>query len=984
MKLATLLGASYGIIHLVRGSEEMEISSLCLDSRKASPGCLFMAMAGTKANGADYVEDAVSRGATCILVQEDVLNHLPSLIQEKAAILTAASMRKAAGVLSNTFFGSPSSKLNVVGITGTNGKTTCTYILEQIFKAWGKKTAISGTICQRIGQEESKSCLTTPDCVSFHAFLKRCVDEGVDFVITEVSSHALDQGRVAGCRFALSLFTNLTRDHLDYHGNLEEYFRAKSQLFTSRYTNKCVINMDDAYGKRLFDGCTLEKLSYSLSSPGADVHAREFILGSQGIEAILDIMGQDLHVESKLIGRFNLLNIIACVCAARFLGVPEGHIAGGIRAARSVPGRLEKIESCGVSAFVDYAHTPDAVKNVLEGIREIKGDGLLITVIGCGGDRDKGKRPEMARISAKLSDLAVFTSDNPRSENPLSIIRDMLHGVPKDLRQKVRIIEDRAEAIRWACAQATRGDLIVVAGKGHEDYQIIGGKRWPFTDKQALEEAFYLLSCKAREERRSCRTFCPTLENVVRATDGECDKKHLFIPFDSVCTDTRTLVPGAIFWALKGEKFDGRTFVSQAFKKGAVAAVCQKGKGKPDVDAEAPIIFVEDSLYALGQFASWYRRFLGLKTIAITGSCGKTTTKDLVASVVSQTFKTQATEGNFNNLIGLPLTLFSMRPGVEWAVVEMGTSLPGEIKRLCEIACPEVGIITCIRPVHLEGLGDIKNISQEKGYLFESLPESGTAIVNLDDQLVCENLARTRAKNIWGFGTVSACGRLKEAAGRVILRSWQSTEQGLVVGLDASGENLEIRSRLFGSVNAMNIAAAVATGLGLGISMDDIVSGIEKCPAPKARMNIEVISGWIVIDDTYNANPASMEAALHMVSEHAPGLGRNLVLGDMLELGQDAERFHFELGQKAAQLRPRSLVAVGEMADVMATGAKSQGLSKGCIFTFKTAQEAASFLAEEKGLFFNGTRKVVLLKGSRGVCLEKVASVIRKRLERGV
>ncbi len=984
MKLATLLGASYGIIHLVRGSEEMEISSLCLDSRKASSGCLFMAMAGTKANGVDYVEDAVSRGATCILVQEDALDRLPFHIQKKVAILATTSVKKAVGVLSNTFFDSPSSKLNVVGITGTNGKTTCTYILEQIFKACGKKTAISGTICQRIGQEESKSCLTTPDCVSFHAFLKRCVDNGVDFVITEVSSHALDQGRVEGCRFALSIFTNLTRDHLDYHGNLEEYFRAKSHLFTSRYTNKCVINIDDTYGKRLFGGCTLEKLSYSLTAPEADVYAREFVLDSQGIRAILGIKGQDLRLESKLIGRFNLLNIIACACAARLLDVAKEHIASGIRSVKSVPGRLEKVESCGVSAFVDYAHTPDAVKNVLKSTGEIKGDGLLITVIGCGGDRDKGKRPEMARISAKLSDIAVFTSDNPRSENPVSIIRDMLDGVPKYLRQKVRIIEDRAEAIRWACAQARRGDLIIVAGKGHEDYQIIGGKRFPFADKQVLEEAFCLVSCKDREKKGQSRAFYPTVENVVRATDGKCDKKHFFIPFDSVCTDTRTLNPGSIFWAIKGEKFDGRVFVSQAFKKGAVAAVCQRGKGEPDIDTEKPIIFVKDSLYALGEFASWYRKFLGLKTIAITGSCGKTTTKDLVASVVSQTFQTQATMGNFNNLIGLPLTLLSMRPGVEWAVVEMGTSLPGEIRRLCEIACPEVGIVTCVRPVHLEGLGGLKNISHEKGYLFESLPEHGTAIVNLDDDLVCENLARTEAKNIWGFGTASACGKLKEAAGTVILRSWQSTDQGLVVRLHVSGTNLEIRSRLFGPVNAMNIAAAVATGLGLGISIDDIVAGIEKCSAPKARMNMEEISGWIVIDDTYNANPASMEAALHMVSELSPDLGKNLVLGDMLELGNHAERFHLELGQRVAELRPKSLVAVGEMADVMATGARRRGLSKEVIFTFKTSQEAASFLAQEEGIFFNGTRKLVLLKGSRGVCLERVASVIKKRLGRGV
>ncbi len=983
MRLNRLLEATERVVTLFQGDASVDISSLAIDSRKVTAGCLFMALPGTRDHGFRFLEDAVERGASAVLVPEELEESAKKRLPSSFPILSSSDVQRAAGFIAHAFFKRPSTKIKVIGITGTNGKTTCSYIIEKILKAWGKTTAVSGTICQRIGEKEFASCLTTPDCIAFHGFLKDAMDAGVEYVITEVSSHALHQGRVEGCRFEVALFTNLTRDHLDYHKDLEDYFSAKAKLFTSAYSKKCVINLDDSYGERLFQHTGLEKLSFGLENENADVFTRRSTLGPWGIKALIQTQDQEIEINSRLICRHNLSNILAAVSVAISLGVPVWAIKKGVEEARRVPGRLEPVsikEKEGVTALVDYAHTPDAVRNVLESLNEIKATGRIITVIGCGGDRDKGKRPEMALFSASLSDLAVLTSDNPRTENPSNIIDDMLAGVPGELASKVRVIEDREEAIYWACSQARIGDIILVAGKGHEDYQIIGRKRRPFDDRKVLLEGLRR-AAKAQGQLRKDFSFRPTLDNVCRATGGKVADGFRFISFDSVSTDSRNIQEGALFWALRGERFNGNLFADKALHAGAVAAVCE---GVPEGLEGRPVVSVIDGLLGLGEFASWYRRFLGLKTIAITGSCGKTTTKDLVFSVVSQAFKAGATRGNFNNRIGLPLTIFSMAPGTQWAVLEMGTNEPGEIRRLCQIARPEIGLVTCVRPVHLEGLGSLENIAHEKGFVYESLPAHGKAIVNLDDEFVVESARRSRAKSIWGFGTRGRASFPDYLSHTALVTGWKTTKQGLDVELDVDGEVVLVSSQLFGGANVSNIAAAFCVGMSLGISIEQILAGIRACPAPKGRMNVEEVKGWVLVDDCYNANPSSMDAALGFVEDFDQGLGRNLILGDMLELGKDSRRFHQELGERAASVRPSVLVAVGKMAEFVAQGALKGGLSRRRLYTFETSSQAAQFLRDEEGLFFNGTKRLVLLKGSRGVRLEEVALAIRQRLTEGI
>ena len=981
MRLSRLLEASETSYALLQGSCAADIRSIAVDSRKVVPGSLFLALPGTKTHGFQFIGDAIKSGAKAILVPHEYSEKAKAIIPEDVALISVEDIKRVAGKVISSFFDEPSSKLEVIGITGTNGKTTCSYLIEAILKAYGKKTAVSGTICQRIGDHETTSVLTTPDCVSFHSFLKKALDAGAQYVITEVSSHALDQGRVEGCSFEVALFTNLTRDHLDYHKDLEDYFRAKSRLFTAEFSKRFVINLDDPYGKRLWERRAPFKLSYALDSENeAHVSVREFELNIGGIRAKIDVKGDILNIYSPLIGRHNLSNILAAIGVASALNIPLKAIKEGIESLQMIPGRLEPVGKGErtATALVDYAHTPDAVKSVLKALHEIKGSGRIITVIGCGGDRDKGKRPEMAHISAKYSDLSIFTSDNPRTENPSQILDQMLDGIDGDLLSKVRVIEDRKEAVYFACAQAETSDIILVAGKGHEDYQVVGNKKVPFDDRQVLKKGLEI--AKLSHRKREIDGFHPIVRNIASVTKGQCQKRHQFIKFNSISTDSRAVKSGAMFWALRGERFDGNRFVSKALESGAVGAVCEVGR----CDSEfGPVVQVEDTLFSLGEFASWYRRFLAMKTIGITGSCGKTTTKELVSSVVATAFRTGATKGNFNNLIGLPLTIFSMEPGTQWAVLEMGTNVPGEIERLCQIARPEIGIVTCIRPVHLEGLGSIENIAYEKGFLLQSLPVHGTAVVNFDDELILENLKRTRASIKWGFGFDAEKAEKAGIDHAVVVKAWRFTGEGLFVQFQVDGKDVEVQSKLFGKANVYNIAGAFAVGMGLGIDRKDIVRGIQACEPPSGRMNIEELSGWIIVDDSYNANPASMDAAIEYVKELKGAYGKNLVLGDMLELGEQTERFHLELGKKAASIDPSILVAVGKMSAIIAKGAIEQGLAESRILTFENAQEAASFLAQEEGTFFNGTKRVVLLKGSRGVRLEEVGNVIKQRLVEG-
>ncbi len=954
----------------------LPITSVCSDSRKAIPGSLFVALPGSRIDGSEFVSDAVARGAVAVFVPDSSVDDALRLVPDNVAVLSSRLPNQVLGHLASAFYGHPSHSLEVIGITGTNGKTTCSFLIEKILQAAGHRPGLSGTICQKTGTAQHPSSLTTPDAVSFQEFLAAIRDEGCTHAVTEVSSHGLVQGRVAGCRFRAAVFTNLSHDHLDYHKDMESYFQAKKLLFSACAPEMAVINIDDPYGGRLLKEYRGAKVSFGLSEQ-AMVRPDRYELDINGIKAMIKMPGQVIEIRSSLIGLHNLSNILAATAVAYVLGIEPGYIRQGIQALRAVPGRLEPVEAPrGITALVDYAHTPDALQNVLSGLREFV-SGRLIVVSGCGGDRDRTKRPEMARIAARLADLCVFTSDNPRSESPGAIIQDMLNGIENVPKAGVKTIVNREAAIKWAAEQAMPGDILLVAGKGHEDYQLIGGRTIPFDDRKVLSQAFR--DRKAVGVYQQDRKFLFSMQHVADATGGQLVPGSGDALFSSISTDSRTIRPGELFWAIRGERFDGHAFLAAVADKGAAGAVVEWIPS--DAPEGFPLVRVTDSLYSLGEFARWYRKQLGFKVFGITGSCGKTTTKELVASVLSMKFTTAKTKGNLNNLIGLPFTILKISPDTEWAVLEMGTNQPGEISRLCHIAVPDAGLITCIQPVHLEGLGTVDNIAAEKSALLEALPASGTAVINMDDKLIRSRMSGLKCNNIVGFSCRS--GDIGENLPQMVrLISARQATHGLEVDVDVSGQVLSLKTRLMGRINSFNIVAAVASGVALGLDLDLIKKGIEKVRPAGARMNLEQLQGgWLLLDDSYNANPVSMQAAIETMGEIAQGISKILILGSMLELGPMAPAFHEQVGEVAAMAQPDILVTVGSLARHLASGAIAAGLREDRILSFDDREQCLEWLAGAEQGFFNGNARAVLVKGSRGIGLERIAGLIRQRVQ---
>lgn len=458
------------------------VASIEFDSRRVVPGSLFVATRGTKVDGHDYIEKAVDQGATCVVCED-----LPAVQRPGVEYIKVDDSHQALSVIAARFYGNPSEKLRLVGVTGTNGKTTTATLLHDLFGKLGYKVGLLSTVVNKIGETQIPTTHTTPDPVTLNSLLSDMVCAGCDYCFMEVSSHALVQRRTAALRFAGGIFTNLTHDHLDYHGTFAEYLRAKKSFFDSLPSDAFALtNLDDKNGMVMLQNCAARKKTYSLRSV-SDYHCH--IVESHLDGTLLRIDNNELWVH--FLGRFNAYNVTAIYGAAIELGAPYGEVLSAMSTLHSVDGRFETIRSTdGRLAVVDYAHTPDALQNVLSTIQDIQNSGAVITVVGCGGDRDNTKRPIMARIAAELSDRVILTSDNPRGEDPNEILRQMEAGLDPVLRRKVLVIENRAQAIRTAAALASQGDIILIAGKGHETYQEIKGVRSHFDDKEQIRDAF--------------------------------------------------------------------------------------------------------------------------------------------------------------------------------------------------------------------------------------------------------------------------------------------------------------------------------------------------------------------------------------------------------------------------------------------------------------------------------------------------------------
>lgn len=966
MKLSNLINADF--------SPDPDIGSVHYRAQDVRPGGLFVAIQGHAADGHDFVDEAIARGASAIVVQKPM--------KKNSVIIEVTNTRKALGSIAAKYYDNPSEKLTLIGVTGTNGKTTITYLIESILLTAGFNAGVIGTINYRYSEKTFPNPVTTPESLDLQRILSEMQEDDISHVVMEVSSHSLDLFRIESCFFDAAVFTNLTQDHLDYHKDMEAYWLCKKKLFTELLFSGpkkkkafAVINCDDKRGKEL-SGTLKNRCITTGSYAEYTVHCTDFFLGAEGIKALISTPQGAFEVKSNLAGKHNIENILCAAGAASGLGISPETIKRGIESISVIPGRLERIKSdTGVSVYVDYAHTPDALKNVLLSLRPIT-KGRLISVFGCGGDRDRTKRPLMGEIAATLSDLAIITSDNPRTEDPASIISQISAGISQNEIHRYETEEltpffnkrgytaepDRKKAIHLSIKTAREGDTVLIAGKGHETYQIIGKKTVPFDDREEAKLA--ISSVNQTKQPIPWRT-----EEIIEATKGVIVSGGIIHSFTGISIDSRTISPGELFVAIKGSSHDGHAFAGEVIEKGIKGLIADRQHteklpcGKWEKDGVL-CVAVEDTVKALGDLAAYNRIRAGVSVVAITGSNGKTSTRQMTSSILSRRFDLLSTTGNLNNEIGLPLTLLKLRPTHKLAVVELGMNHPGEIARLAGICRPDIGIITNIGPAHLEGVNSIEGVMNAKGELLEGITPGGTAILNADDERVMR-LAQKAAGNVILFG------HSENALIRALSVESKGTSTSFMLRLPK--ESITVNLPVPGKFMVSNALAAASAGYLFGMNACDIKAGLENFSPVKGRMSIFTMqNGITIIDDSYNANPGSMEAAIKTLTGLMGNKRGILVAGDMLELGTHSEDMHCKIGALIAESGIARLYATGEFSGKIAEGAVEKGMDHSAIFTGSHEDIIDDLKSRLK------SEDWVLVKGSRGMRMEKIVLKLKE------
>jgi murE/murF fusion protein len=963
MTLGSLIDGLAGA-HLI-GDASTPVRAVRNDSRMIEPGDVYVAVRGLRADGHAFVSAAIERGAAAVVVEHPVETAVP------VAQVIVPDGAVALGVLVGRALGDPAHAMTLIGITGTNGKTTTTFLVESILAAAGARPGVVGTVDYRWrdptgAPRRTEAPYTTPTPQVLHETLAAMRADGTTHVVMEVSSFALSMARVAGMTFAVGAFSNLTQDHLDIHGSMAEYRAAKRRLFSHHLVHPpgpagtAVVNIDDPEGEAMGQAAPGRVLRVSAEGRPADIRVIEQRSTVRGITARIATPRGELAVETRpLIGHYNVANLALAVGIGEALGLPHEAIARGIAELPGVPGRVERVPNGGdLDIFVDYAHTPDALRNVLTALRPLTRR-RLICVFGCGGDRDPTKRP---RMGAEVAELAVVTSDNPRTEDPRAIIDQILAGVSRPF----AVDPDRARAIRAAISEAVPGDVVLIAGKGHEDYQIVGAAKHHFDDREQAAAAV------AQREVRP-------LAELARDAQGELTGGDAAI--HRVVIDSRIAAPGDLYVAIRGETHDGHAFCRAAVDAGASAVMVQQA-----VDVAAPAITVADTRTALGALAREHRRRWPGRLIAVTGSAGKTTTKELTRAALALAGPTHAADGSLNNETGVPLTLLGLRGFHAFGVVEMGMRGAGQIEYLTRIAEPDVAVVINAGTAHIELLGSTDAIAAAKSEIWLGLREGGTIVRPAgDDRLAAlATIHRPDALQLT-FG---------ERDADVELVGYQATDAGSDLVISVAGRRHRLRLGLVGKHAALDACAALAAAIAAahhvrtdGYSVTGVTElngviarllrGLAHARPAAMRGEIVEVAGRRLIVDCYNANPASMAAALRALAEraheppgheppgHEPRPARTAVavLGDMLELGDHGPAAHREVGELARELRV-GVVALGPLAAAAAESAGGE-------LAATPADAAARALARTR------PGDWILLKASRGMRLERVLDELK-------
>ncbi|VCU69551.1 UDP-N-acetylmuramoyl-tripeptide--D-alanyl-D-alanine ligase [Pigmentiphaga humi] len=947
---------------------------LRLDSRAVQAGDVFLAYVGARSDGRDYIDQALERGAGAVVFEDADAGRTADLSRRLAErgvpAMAATGLKAALGFVASGWYGEPSRGMRVIAVTGTNGKTSCARWIARALSAQGTPCGAIGTLGIEIpsaagGSQALATGLTTPDAVSLHRALADMRAAGVTAVAIEASSIGIAEGRLDGLHVDIAVFTNLTRDHLDYHRDMADYEAQKARLFAWPGLAAAVVNQDDAAGRRLIaqlrqarPGVALVPYGRTTSGEagGHAVTASDLHATSHGMVFTLNRREQAVQIAVTLLGEHNVENLLAVAGVLFELGWNMRQVAAALARAQAAPGRLQAVGAADAApgegrplVVVDYAHTPDALARALDALAPVAQarGGRRICLFGCGGDRDAGKRPEMARVAVAHADEVVVSSDNPRNEAPGAIIEQILAGVPAGAR--VSVEPDRALAIAQTIAGAGPNDVVLLAGKGHEAYQEIGGVRQAFSDAEHAARA--LGAYRSPAAASGLMTLADAARAMRGVVHGPAGAEQAL--FGSIGSDSRKVSPGELFFALSGERFDGHQYVAQAGQAGAAAAVVQR----PVDGAGLPQIVVADTRRALGDLAAAWRGRHAIPVVGVAGSNGKTTTKEMVAAIFAAWQGADArlaTQGNLNNEIGVPLTLMRLRGTHRCAVIELGMNHPGEIAELARIAAPTVGLVNNAQREHQEFMHTVEAVARENGAVIAALPADGVAVFPGDDAYTPIWAELAGARRCLRFGLA---GEL-EVSARDIRALPFETRFTLVT---PAGE-AEVALAAAGLHNVRNALAASACALAAGVDLNTIARGLGEFAPVKGRMQrYGLPGGALLIDDTYNANPDSVRAAIDVLAElPAP---RVLVLGDMGEVGDQGPAMHAEVGAYARERGIDALFALGE-----ATRASVQAFGAGAAHfeAVESVAPAIEVLAPA----------AVLVKGSRFMRMERVVQAL--------
>lgn len=938
-------------VEVMTENKRAAVAGITDNTAEVEEGFIFVCIKGTKFDGHDAAEEMLKKGAVCVAAEYDL-----GLDNQ----IIVSDTRELYGHLCAIWFNHPERRMKLVGVTGTNGKTTLASMIKEVLERKGHRVGFIGTTGTTIGGNPVKtdsSTPTTPRAYELYKLFYDMAKSGCDTVVMEVSSFALAQNRIGPARFRIGVFTNLTQDHLDYHGDMESYYEAKKKLFTE-HCETAIINIDDKYGMRLYDELAgrkdVERISCSISGQPADVTGSNIKFTKGATKFWVNISQKSYPLSINMMGDYNVSNAVQAVAACLKLNLGINSVSMTLSSFKGVKGRCEFIPTGKDFMIIcDYAHSPDAIENILSNVKK-NCTGRLICLFGCGGDRDKTKRPLMAAAAEKYADLLIITSDNPRNENPEDIINDIIGGLAHE-KPYIRIT-DRKAAIRRAITIAEKDDIIVLAGKGHEDYQIIKGDvHIPFDEREIVADIM-----KSYVRKRYDPEFFEymSINEIMDITGGKPYNIRNFdrrIPVSSFYSDTRNAVQGGVFFAIKGERFDGHEFAAQAVRDGALLVIAERAL------TDLPCIVVKSTRKTLLDLARYFRMKFSPVVVGITGSVGKTTTKEMTALALSSKHSVYKTEGNHNNEIGLPFTLFKMNSTCSAAVLEMGMSDFGEIERLSRTSHPTICVITNIGYSHIENLGSRQGILDAKLEILKGADKKAPLIVNCDDDMLApikEEYEGYRDVITVGIDNEKADYRATEVSVRSDRMYFNVRKNDEII--------CDVTLYCLGKHNIYNALVAIAVSVCAGcdpVAAAEMLSGFQP---DSLRQNITKRGEQTLIVDCYNASPTSMEAAIDVLCEMQPKEGgrRVAVLGDMLELGEQSAELHRKVGEYVVLKKVDLLVCYGNNAKYIAQRADELGMHAGCSDDKKMVLNFLKYKLKPND--------IVLFKASRGMQMEQI------------